>query len=272
MKKRLYNRAVILKCQLYNKYLLAPGAAVNTLPEILNLDSPILSLDASHQELSVALWSKARGTIAEHITNDGRLALSALLLPAIDGVLNKAQLVLPDVGLFAATCGPGSFTGLRTGLATIKALAEACARKVVAVPTLHAVALCEARVGEMVVAMIPAGRSEVFVQLLRIKDDSQVEELSEPAHTPPQIAIDKFCKQTHLIWAGSASRLYKELIEARAVDSRIGAVPSVTLAACVARIGYRKGQDGEAVSPARVGAFYVRPSVAELSLRENVKS
>jgi len=247
--------------------------AVNTLPEILNSESTILSLDASHQELSVALWSKARGVLVEHITHDEKLALSALLLPAIEEVLNKARLTLSDVSLFAATCGPGSFTGLRTGLATIKGLAEACARKVVAVPTLHAVALCEARVGETVVAMIPAGRREVFVQLLRIIDEGQVEDLSEPAHTLPQIAIDRFCKQTHLSWAGSASRLYKDSIKNYYADLRIGAAPrDLTLAVCVARIGYMKGLNGEASSPAQVGAIYVRPSDAEIQLRANVKS
>lgn len=239
--------------------------------KILKSGDIILSLDASHQALSIALWSKERGVICEHVTRDEKLALSSLLLPAIKEVLEKAQLKLPDIELFAATCGPGSFTGLRTGLATIKGLAEACARRVVAVPTLHAVALCEAQTGEIVCAMIPAGRSEVFVQLLKIADEDEVAELSAPAHLPAQSAIDLFCGREPLCWAGSAARQNESLIKNHSKDSSHGAVAAsphdFTVAVCAARIAYRKAKSGEASLPAQVRAIYVRPSDAELQFK-----
>lgn len=227
--------------------------------------------------MSIALWSKAHGVICEHVSRDEKLALSSLLLSSIKDVLEKARLKLSEIELFAATCGPGSFTGLRTGLATIKGLAEACARKVVAVPTLHAVALCEAQTGDTVVAMIPAGRSEAFVQLLKITDEDEVSELSAPAHLPAPSAIDLFQGREHLCWAGSAARQNELLIKKQSADARLvtaaaaatvlAAPVNLSLAACVARIAYRKTRVGEAIDPAQVRAIYVRPSDAELQFK-----
>src|SRR5262249_58940340 len=62
------------------------------------------------------------------------------LMAAIDGVLRAARWELADVDAFAVAQGPGSFTGLRIGLSTVKALAFATGRPVVGVPTLDALA------------------------------------------------------------------------------------------------------------------------------------
>ena len=93
----------------------------------------------------------------------------------------------PDwrIELFAVTTGPGSFTGLRSGLATIKAFAATLNRPVVGVPTLHAVAFACGTAGR-VLASLPAGRGEVFAQLLSTESGNVLKELSEPFHLSPQ--------------------------------------------------------------------------------------
>ncbi|PYS76242.1 MAG: tRNA (adenosine(37)-N6)-threonylcarbamoyltransferase complex dimerization subunit type 1 TsaB [Acidobacteria bacterium] len=88
---------------------------------------------------------------------------AAGVLEDIDRALAEACVRLEDVELFAAANGPGSFTGLRSGLATLKALAVTLGKPLVGVPTLHALAHA-ARPAERLLALIPAGRGEVFAQ------------------------------------------------------------------------------------------------------------
>jgi len=84
------------------------------------------------------------------------------LLPAIDALLREAGEALADVEAFAVSIGPGSFTSLRIGLATVKGLALGTGRPAVAVPTLAALA-CRAPPGPgPVVAMLDARRGEVY--------------------------------------------------------------------------------------------------------------
>lgn len=98
----------------------------------------ILSFDTSTPAGGVALTRGDRLMAAR--TDTARSAHAAVLLAQIDALLEAAATELREVELFTATVGPGSFTGLRTGLATVKAFAATLARPVVGVPTLHAVA------------------------------------------------------------------------------------------------------------------------------------
>ena len=109
-------------------------------------------------------------------TDTAHSAHAAMLLAQIDALLEAAAAELREVELFTATVGPGSFTGLRTGLATVKAFAATLARPVVGVPTLHAVART-AGPAPRILASLPAGRGEVFAQFLRVAGDGDVEEL-----------------------------------------------------------------------------------------------
>ena len=106
-------------------------------------------------------------------TGDATRSHSNDLLEHIAGALEEAGRTLQDVDLFAVATGPGSFTGLRIGLATVKSFSSTLARPIVGVPTLEAVA----RAGgpsKMTVALLPAGRGEVFAQSFRVEEGSEV--------------------------------------------------------------------------------------------------
>jgi tRNA threonylcarbamoyladenosine biosynthesis protein TsaB len=72
---------------------------------------------------------------------DPGISHSNTLLADLDKLLSETNIELAQVELFAVAAGPGSFTGLRIGIATVKALAETLDRPCAAIPTLHAVAL-----------------------------------------------------------------------------------------------------------------------------------
>ena len=120
----------------------------------------LLALETSGGRPSVAL---ARGgeLLAERRAAPGRPGREPLL-PAIDALLRRAGFALADVEAFAVAVGPGSFTGLRIGIATLKGLAFGSAAPVAAVGTLDALALRAPRGRDPIVAALDARRGEVY--------------------------------------------------------------------------------------------------------------
>src|ERR1051325_3675426 len=117
----------------------------------------ILGVETATERRSVAVLRGGRVlSLCERELRDGG---GAAVLADIDRALADASVRVSDVELFAVATGPGSFTGLRAGLATLKALAVTLGKPSVGVPTLHAVAYA-ARPAEKVCALLPARRGE----------------------------------------------------------------------------------------------------------------
>lgn len=240
-----------------------------------------LGVDTSTEKRSVAL---VRGReLLSHGVSELREGGSASLLVDIERVLASTGAALKDVGLFAVAVGPGSFTGLRSGLATIKGLALVLGRPVAGVPTLHAVAY-GARPAERVVALIPAGRGEVFAQLLGVDESGAVKEHEPPLHLPPERLVEKVARLgAGVRWVGGGAQKFKEVIRRGAVEAGLGfaelsggdaAVASEgawqlargqeALARSVVEIALKRRGAGAVSSAGELSAIYVRPSDAEL--------
>src|SRR5215470_20296837 len=106
------------------------------------------------------------------------------LMAAIDGVLHAARWELAEVEAFAVAIGPGSFTGLRIGLSTVKALAFATGRPVVGVPTLDALAWRLPYCAYPVCPILDAKKNEVYAGLYRTLE-GQLEILEAPRAVAP---------------------------------------------------------------------------------------
>lgn len=205
----------------------------------------------------------------------------AAVLADIDRALAEASVRVADVELFAVASGPGSFTGLRAGLATVKALAATLGKPAVGVPTLHALAHA-ARPARKLCALLPAGRGEVFAQLLRVSTEGEVEELSAPEHVPPARLLERI-SEGGLKFAGGGAHKFEGLLRERAdalgfnfteladayEEPREGVwtlAPSIeTLAPHVGALALSRYEAGESVGADELCAIYVRPSDAELN-------
>lgn len=238
-----------------------------------------LGVDTSTEKRSVALLRGGRLLSAS--TSELREGGSAGLLTDVDRVLKSASVALKDVGLFAAAVGPGSFTGLRSGLATVKGLALTLDRPVVGVPTLHAVAY-GARPARRVVALIPAGRGEVFAQLLGVSADGAVNEIESPTHVPPALLLEKVALLGGgMKWVGGGASKYREQIWQAAEAAGLDFIPNDdggdaadgawvlaanvdALAETVAVLARARFEGGGAWDAVALSAVYVRPSDAEL--------
>ncbi len=212
---------------------------------------------------------------------------SVNLLSQIEAMLAGANVSLRNINLFATAAGPGSFTGLRIGLATIKAFAATFKRSCIGVPTLHAIAHASG-VSELTCALLPAGRGEVYAQLLTVDSEMAVAPLDEAQHLPPQVLIERVSSMRSLRWAGAGAHLYAQMIQAHAETLEINfreeqnapysskkkseqwtLAPDVQeLAQHIALLAIHKASDNESNErhmPEGLHAIYVRPSDAELN-------
>lgn len=213
------------------------------------------------------------------------ISQSSTLLSDINETLLEARVSLQEIDLFACAAGPGSFTGLRIGIATLKALAASLQRPCIGIPTLQAVAHA-AGPSSATVALLPAGRGEVFAQLFSVSEDEAVTELDAAAHLSPQRLVEKYGGKTNLRWASSSAHQHQDFLKSYAQQKGISfvqegneqndslntaesntwrlAVKEANLAKHVASLALRAFQAGRIQSPYSLSAIYVRPSDAEL--------
>jgi tRNA threonylcarbamoyladenosine biosynthesis protein TsaB len=216
----------------------------------------LLATDTSGKSGSIALVECGPGDqyrTLEVVALTGG-TFSAQLVPQIAALLEKHQLTKHEIGAFAVAAGPGSFTGLRVGLAAIKALAEVLGKPIVAVSLLEVVAESASAEGK-VFGVLDAGRNEVYVGEYEFKN-SQARLISEKLMSREQCfeaAVRATIVTPDESVASAAQAL--GLAVARVEHPRSDAI---------ARIGWRKLQAGQIVSPEALEANYIRRSDAEI--------
>jgi tRNA threonylcarbamoyladenosine biosynthesis protein TsaB len=238
----------------------------------------ILSVDTATPGGSVCLTRNA--TVLATRIGDPAVSHSNSLLKDINECLDRAGVSLSDVDLLAAVSGPGSFTGLRIGLATVKALAATLRISCVGIPTLHAVAHA-AGPAAATVALLPAGRGELFLQLLSVSTDRTVSPLDQATHLSPHKVLEKYAALESLKWAGPGAHMYRDLLESYAREKGIDyydtgppeadlskgwtlAPLQQNLSKHAAALALQKYESDDLSDPLSLSAIYVRPSDAEL--------
>jgi tRNA threonylcarbamoyladenosine biosynthesis protein TsaB len=219
----------------------------------------ILSLDTSTRTGSAAIVRD--GTVIQEIAGNGTATHGERLPADLMTLLDAAAVGLHEVDLFAVAAGPGSFTGLRVGIATIQGLAVAEGRLVVPISTLEALARSAARDGRPVAAWMDAQRGEVFASLYA-PDGRSV--LIEPTSAPPEATLTAWRSAADLggaIFAGDGALRYRDRIAAVLPDAAVEA-PS-GLAGVIGRIA--SAEPERAVRPHAVVPVYIRRSDAELA-------
>jgi len=244
--------------------------------ESSNSEPLILAIETATRAGGVAV---ARGeTLLSRREGDASISHSTNLIEMIDAVLNEAGAHLSEVDVFAVAVGPGSFTGLRIGLATVKAFAEVNQRPVVGISTLAAVAHASALEGD-VVSLLPAGRGELFAQMFSVAA-GEVEAKDEAAHLSPAETFARYGSRSGVQFSGEGapklSAYLRDSAHQTAVseDSKVqimksldAAGSSVALARSIAVLALKDYREGKAVKPEDLQAVYVRPSDAEINER-----
>ncbi len=177
---------------------------------------------------------------------------SAQLVPQLAALLKKHGLRKEDLRGIAAVSGPGSFTGLRVGLAAVKALAEVLHLPIAPVSVLEA--LASSGKGD-VIAVLDAGRGELYVA-----------EYHADATGATLVAPEKLVSREEFQVQPGAVLLTPDAAVAEVGRARVAQVRVVERpgAAMIARIGLRKIAAGGTVSPEQLDASYIRRSDAEI--------
>jgi tRNA threonylcarbamoyladenosine biosynthesis protein TsaB len=208
----------------------------------------ILALDTTHEYGSIAVGG-------DELLLHAPTGFAHVLYPRIEEMLRRNGAALSDIACFAAASGPGSFTGVRVGLACVKGLAEATGRPAVAVSNLQAITTFGA--GPLRAAVLDARRGEVYGA---VYDDAG-------RLVSPEV-VAKLAD-----WLASLPEGVEFVSpDFTAFGEGLPAGPRVTspraLAAAIARIAGERLARGEACDPAALDANYVRRSDAELFWKE----
>ena len=219
----------------------------------------LLALDTSGKSGSLALTQVAKGKPDVDIVEVVPLAggtFSAQLVPQIAALLAKHGHAKSDLSAFAAVSGPGSFTGLRVGLAAIKALAEILEKPIAAVSLLEAVVWSSRNAGR-VLGILDAGRGDIYV------GDYELGHGLPRMHSESLLTREEFLAQVKgarnpVITPDAA---LAEILGAGGVPCDRIAYPSSEV---IARLGWQHIQHGQTVRPEDLEANYIRRSDAEI--------
>ncbi len=185
------------------------------------------------------------------------------LLPTVEQMLEALSLNLSDVDGLAVAAGPGSFTGLRIGIATMEGLSYATGRPIVGISSLEATAYRYRYWKGWVASFLDARRKEIFGALYRANGQELGLEI-EPVCEPPERFIARLPKEPILL-AGSGTLVYRELLSREAQRQLQSASPSFFLAEEVARLGSKRLQKGSSTPLGKLEAIYLRASDAEMA-------
>ena len=225
----------------------------------------ILALDTATRDGSVALVDEHR--VIEERRGDAarshaeRLPGELLALAEVHGVSVRA------IDLFAVAAGPGSFTGLRIGIATIQGLALATGKPVVAVSALEALAQSAGRApGTLIAAWMDARRREVFAALYRVADappfsPERLVEVEGASAGDPAATLARWgshLRDARVTFVGDGAALYADAIaDHRSIRPEVLREPPL-LAGVIGQMALIRAQRGDTIDPAAVHPLYVR--------------
>ena len=167
----------------------------------------ILGIDTSTKNLSVAILDEDR-LLAEFNGRD-RLRHSQDLIPRIASLLKSARLALSDLDGFAVSIGPGSFTGLRIGVTTLKGLNLVTGKPIAAVPTLDALAYNISGEYKNICVIVDAKKNKVYA-CIYTKIDDKIKRETEYLLLPIEELLERI--DSPAIFLGDGIGLYKEAI------------------------------------------------------------
>lgn len=231
----------------------------------------VLGIDSSGMTATVALIDENK-LIAEYTVNNKRTH-SETLMPMIDKVLTSAETNIRDVELLAIAAGPGSFTGLRIGAATVKGLGLSINVPVAAIPTCEGLAMNLSGTDRLVCPLIDARRNQVYTGLYRVSGDMPEAVIDQTACDISEI-VDKINEIGEaVIFLGDGTEIFREYIEnsVKVEYSFAKANAALQRGASIAALGLLYQRAGKTVSVDEFTPVYLRASQAERVKNEKEK-
>ncbi len=231
----------------------------------------LLAIDCSGVQLSIALLEGEK-PLAE-LTGEFIDRPSGRILPALQFLLDSTGWELESLDGIAVGIGPGSFTGLRVGIATAQGLCFAANLPLIGIPSTDALAFNGAIIPQKIIAsVIDARKGEVYLRIFRIAPDGLPIPLTPNLLLSPQDLLDKLeeLEDNEVSCLGSGALLYRDLLTS-SKKKKITVPPvkssHIVSSSAIGILAQRKLQRGEGdFNPASIQPIYIRPSEAELNI------
>jgi len=226
----------------------------------------VLGIDTSTSCGSVGLIDDGE-VLSDYLLNIP-VTHSERLLGAIEFVLKETRCPIENLEGWAISLGPGSFTGLRIGVSTVKGLAFATGKPVAGVSTLDVLASQIAPTSYLICPILDARKKEVYTAFYRYEEDGSLRRQSNYQAIGPEELVKRITEQT--IFLGDGVRTYRDFL--------LNSLPSLAIfplsplhvshGSMVAKLGSELLQKGECLDLSTFVPIYVRPSEAEMKWQE----
>ncbi|MHB8754301.1 MAG: tRNA (adenosine(37)-N6)-threonylcarbamoyltransferase complex dimerization subunit type 1 TsaB [Candidatus Acidiferrales bacterium] len=232
----------------------------------------LLAVDTSTQGGSLAVLRD--GHVAGVVSTSVDEAYSTRLFRQLDFLLGELKLEMREVDVFAVAAGPGSFSGLRVGLAAVKGWAEVFRKSIVPVSGLEAVAAQGKLDAGLIAAVMDARRGQVYAALFRREGQRLVKESEERVCAPEEFLaeLERQAENESVTIVSPAPEVIQNLLNAAGSDSasKLGNVERVSpvLAPVIAMLAFERAVRGEVTDALRLDANYIRRTDAELQWKK----
>ncbi|AVX21401.1 tRNA threonylcarbamoyladenosine biosynthesis protein TsaB [Carboxydocella sporoproducens DSM 16521] len=223
----------------------------------------LLAIDTATRVAGVALRNEERLLLEKFVNL--RLTHSQTLLPAIDQLLREAELTPRQLTALAVTHGPGSFTGLRIGLATVRTLAQVLAIPVLPVSTLDVLAANYWGGQGWVCPLLDARKNQTYTALYRLTGGEPVRQTPYQALTLEELVEQLDATEGMIYLVGDGVAVFGRELQAK-LGERVVLTPEPQRwprAAWLAELAWQRLQAGEGLEWSRVEPMYLRQSEAE---------
>lgn len=223
----------------------------------------VLSIDSSTASAACAVIEDGK-LLGEVVLNDKKQH-SVILMPIIDSLLNNLKLDVKDVDAFIVSSGPGSFTGLRIGMATAKGLAQANDKPFIGISTLDALAFNLAYTSGIICPILDALRDNVYTALYSF-NNGILERISDymAIHIDELVSLIKEKTPSAITFIGDAVPKFSEKLE-KNFDTVYFAPAHLNLAraSSLGELGLIRLSDGHQDNLLTFSPIYIRKSQAE---------
>lgn len=218
----------------------------------------VLACDTSSGVCAVGVFDDDK-LIVENELDNGKTH-SENFMPLVKKSLEDANLKLSDIECFSVVVGPGSFTGIRIGVASLKAMAEFCNSNVVSIYSLEVLAANEYKKGRNICSMIDARNNQVYCGIF----NEELDKLEEFMADDINACLDVIKKYDNIVFVGNGAILHSELIKEFLKNKSIEfSVNNKQNARSLGIISYKKIKKGEYCTADTVVPVYLRKSQAE---------
>lgn len=223
----------------------------------------ILAIDTSSEICSTAVLEDEE-VIDENNLDNGKTH-SENLMPLLDELLKRNNINIKDIDLLACSVGPGSFTGIRIGVSSIKPIAEVLKKNVASVTSLETLAKnVVAKDDETIVSLIDARNNQVYCGIFdkdyKLKENYLAEDI--------EIIIEHLKKYKEIIFVGNGSVLHKDILKNKIGSARFSE-NNKQYAKNVGKIAFKKYLENDLCTADSLMPIYLRKSQAERLKNKN---